>query len=233
MSIAIDLILALIMVSIVLTAVRRGFVVSVFKLLSAVAAVAVAVLFYRQLGSFFCDRFVYDKVFTSLYDWLQKLAQNADGSFDLGAAVAALPEGLKTLAAAAGLDLSALDASYAGLSAATESAANSLCATLASALARIMADILAFAALFFGMLILLSLVCLILDALCKLPLLKGTNRLLGLVLGVCEALLVGAVITAIASALLGAYGGMHPEFADADAIDRTYLASLLLRLIPR
>ena len=83
------------------------------------------------------------------------------------------------------------------------------------------------------MLILLSLVCLILDALCKLPLLKGTNRLLGLVLGVCEALLVGAVITAIASALLGAYGGMHPDFADADAIDRTYLARLLLRLIPR
>ena len=49
MSIAIDLILALIMVSIVLTAVRRGFVVSVFKLLSAVAAVAVAVLFFLQI----------------------------------------------------------------------------------------------------------------------------------------------------------------------------------------
>lgn len=233
MSIAIDLILALIMVSIVLTAVRRGFVVSVFKLLSAVAAVIVAVLFYKQLGSFFCDRFVYDRVFASLSDWLQKLAQNADGSFDLGAAVAALPEGLKTLAAAAGLDLSALDASYAGLSAATESAANSLCTTLASALARLLSNILAFAALFFGMLIVLSLVCLLLDALCKLPLLKGTNRLLGFAFGVCEALLVGVVITAIASALLGAYGGLHPDFADADAIDRTYLAKLLLRFVPR
>lgn len=233
MSIAIDLILALIMVSIVLTAVRRGFVVSVFKLLSAVAAVIVAALFYKQLGSFFYDRFVYDKVFASLSDWLQQLAQNADGSFDLGAAVAALPEGLKTLAAAAGLDLSALDASYAGLSAATESAANSLCTTLASALARLLSNILAFAALFFGMLILLSLVCLLLDALCKLPLLKGTNRLLGFAFGVCEALLVGVVITAIASALLGAYGGLHPDFADADAMDRTYLAKLLLRFVPR
>ena len=87
--------------------------------------------------------------------------------------------------------------------------------------------------LFFGMLVVLSLVCLLLDALCKLPLLKGTNRLLGLAFGVCEALLVGVVITAIASALLGAYGGLHPDFADADAIDRTYLAKLLTRFIPR
>ena len=82
MSIAIDLILAIIMLSIIATAVRRGFVVSVFKLLSAVAAVVVAALFYKQLGSFFYDSFVYDKIFASLSDWLQKLAQNADGSFD-------------------------------------------------------------------------------------------------------------------------------------------------------
>lgn len=233
MSIAIDLILAIIMLSIIATAVRRGFVVSVFKLLSAVAAVVVAALFYKQLGSFFYDSFVYDKIFASLSDWLQKLAQNADGSFDLGAAVAALPESLRTLAASAGLDLSALDASYAGMSAATESAANSLCETLASALSHLLADILAFAALFFGMLIVLSLVCLILDALCKLPLLKGTNRLLGFAFGVCEALLVGIVITAIAAALLRTYGGLHPDFAEADAIDRTYLAKLLLRFVPR
>ena len=233
MSIAIDLILALIMLSIICTAARRGFIVSVFKLLSAVAAVIVAMLFYKQLGSFFYDSFVYDKVFASIADWLQKLAQNADGSFDLGTAVAGLPDGLKSLAAAAGLDLSSLDAAYAGLGAATESAANSFCETLAAAFSRLLANILAFAALFFGMLVVLSLVCLLLDALCKLPLLKGTNRLLGLAFGVCEALLVGVVITAIASALLGAYGGLHPDFADADAIDRTYLAKLLTRFIPR
>ena len=119
------------------------------------------------------------------------------------------------------------------MSAATESAANSLCETLASALSHLLADILAFAALFFGMLIVLSLVCLILDALCKLPLLKGTNRLLGFAFGVCEALLVGIVITAIAAALLRTYGGLHPDFAEADAIDRTYLAKLLLRFVPR
>lgn len=127
----------------------------------------------------------------------------------------------------------ALDASYAGMSAATESAANSLCETLASALSHLLANILAFAALFFGMLIVLSLVCLILDALCKLPLLKGTNRLLGFAFGVCEALLVGIVITAIAAALLRTYGGLHPDFAEADAIDRTYIAKLLLRFVPR
>lgn len=233
MSLAIDLILAVIMLAIIGTAVRRGFVVSVFKLLSAVAAVIVAMLFYKQLGSFFYDSFLYDKVFASIADWVQKLAENADGTFDLGAAVAGLPEGLKTLAAAAGLDMSALDAAYANLGAATESAANSLTATLAEALARLLANILAFAALFFGMLIALSLVCWILDALCKLPLLKGTNRLLGFVFGVCEALLVGAVIAAIASALLQTYGGLNPDFADADAVERTHLAKLLLRLIPR
>ena len=49
----------------------------------------------------------------------------------------------------------------------------------------------------------------------------------------CEALLVGIVITAIAAALLRTYGGLHPDFAEADAIDRTYIAKLLLRFVPR
>lgn len=232
MSVAIDLILALIMVSIICTAVRRGFIVSVFKLLSAVASVIVAMLFYKQLASFFYDRFVYAHVSTALSDWLHALLQNADSGFSLGEAVAELPAGLQSLAAAAGLDLSTLGAAYTDIGVATEGAAESLCATLAGGFAGLLANILAFAALFFGMLILLSLVCLILNALCKLPLLKGTNRLLGFAFGVCEALLVGVVITAVVSALLGAYGGLHPDFVGADAIAHTYLAKLLSHLIP-
>ena len=61
----------------------------------------------------------------------------------------------------------------------------------------------------------------------------SSHRLLGFAFGVCEALLVGIVITAIAAALLRTYGGLHPDFAEADAIDRTYIAKLLLRFVPR
>lgn len=232
MSVAIDLILALIMVSIICTAVRRGFIVSVFKLLSAVVAVIVAMVFYKQLASFFYDRFVYAHVFTALSDWLHTLLQNAGSGFSLGTAVAELPAGLQSLASVAGLDLTTLGTAYADIGAVTEGATESLCATLADGFAGLLAKILAFAALFFGMLVLLSLVCLILNTLCKLPILKGTNRLLGLVFGVCEALLVGVVITAVVSALLGAYGGLHADFVVADAIEHTYLAKLLARLIP-
>lgn len=233
MAIAIDLILAVIMAATVITAVRRGFIVSVFKLVSAIAAVIVAVMFYKQLGAFFCNGFVYDKVYGALSDWVSNAAQNADGTFDLSGALAGLPEGLQTLLSSVGVDLSALNSGYAGLSAASVSAANELCETLSASLAQSLSNLLAFAALFFGALIVLSLVCFVLDKLCNLPLLKGTNRLLGLLFGICEALILGVVITALVSALLTAYGGLNPSFADADAVEHTYIAKFLSGFIPR
>lgn len=50
---AIDLILVALMAAVIFNAVRRGFIVSVFRLLSTVVSVAAAAIFYKDLGLVF------------------------------------------------------------------------------------------------------------------------------------------------------------------------------------
>ena len=59
MYLAIDIILAAVMAAVILNAARRGFIVTLFSLLSTVASVLVAVLFYKELGAYFYDTFVW------------------------------------------------------------------------------------------------------------------------------------------------------------------------------
>ena len=91
---------------------------------------------------------------------------------------------------------------------------------------------IAFAALFFGALILLNLVCFVLDKVAKLPILNGTNKLLGFAFGVLEALMLGIVLAHISATLCSAYGAMHTDFAFTQVAENTYVAGFLLAISP-
>lgn len=232
MYLAIDIILIAVMAAVILNAARRGFIVTLFSLLSTIVSVLVAVLFYKELGAFFYDAFVFDSIAPYIGDLAEQVIAEMGGTVDLTALTAELPEGLRSAAELLGVDFAEL-AQYAADSAnvgaeAFSGMADGFAASLSSAVA----NVIAFAALFFGALILLNLVCFLLDKLSKLPLLNGTNKLLGFALGALEALVLGIVLAHISATLCGAYGALHEDFAFANVAENTYVAGFLLAISP-
>lgn len=225
MYIAIDLILAVILASVIIGAWRRGFVRSVFKLCSTLAAIVIAVLFYKELSNYFYTAFVLEKSQEYVGGFLQNFAAELPGAEPAWIA-ALLPEQLRSTAGLLGLDLEEI------LRADDLFSAEALGESLSLSIATVISNILAFAALFFGSLILLGLVGFVLDKVAQLPILNGANKFLGLLFGIAEAFVLGIVLSGVAEALLSAYGALHTDFAFTDISNNTYIAAFLLQFFP-
>ncbi len=225
MYIAIDLILAVILASVIIGAWRRGFVRSVFKLCSTLAAIVIAVLFYKELSDYFYTAFVLEKSQEYVGGFLQNFAAELPGAEPAWIA-ALLPEQLQSTAGLLGLDLEEI------LRADDLFSAEALGESLSLSIATVISNIIAFAVLFFGSLILLGLIGFVLNKVAQLPILNGANKFLGLLFGIAEALVLGVVLSGVAEALLSAYGALNADFAFTDIAENTYIAAFLLQFFP-
>lgn len=225
MYIAIDLILAVILASVIIGAWRRGFVRSVFKLCSTLAAIVIAVLFYKELSGYFYTAFVLEKSQEYVGGFLQNFAAELPGAEPAWIA-ALLPEQLQSTAGLLGLDLEEI------LRADDLFSAEALGESLSLSIATVISNIIAFAVLFFGSLILLGLIGFVLNKVAQLPILNGANKFLGLLFGIAEALVLGVVLSGVAEALLSAYGALNADFAFTDIAENTYIAAFLLQFFP-
>ncbi len=232
MYLAIDIILVVVMAAVVFRAAHRGFIVTLFSLLSTVAAILVAVLFYKELGAYFYDAFVFETVAPYIGDLAKQAIAEAGGAVDVPALIAELPQGLRSAIELLGVDLSELIQRAAESTAMNANTFSEMADSFAASLAAAIANVIAYAVLFFGSLILLKLVCLVLDKLAKLPVLNGTNKLLGFALGALEALVLGIVMAHVSATLCSAYGAMRTDFAFANVAQNTYVAGFLLAISP-
>lgn len=230
MYIAIDIIVTVIVAAAIIGATKRGFVYSVFKLGTTIAAIVIATVFYKELAAFFSEAFVLPKVADSISTLIGNVIPEMSFATDLSQITAAIPEGLKETASLVGINIEEIVGSLgiADPSAATDAISDSLSASVAVALS----NVLAFAALFFGSLIVLGIAGKLLDKLADLPVLKTANRFLGFVLGTLEGLVLGVVISKVAAALCTAYGAFNPDFAFTDVAGSTYVAEFFIDICP-
>lgn len=232
MYLAIDIILVAVMAAVIFKAAHRGFIVTLFSLLSTVASVLVAVLFYKELGAFFYDAFVFENVAPYISDLAGQAIAETSGTVDVTALINELPEGLRSAVELLGVDFTELAQRAAESAEMNTEAFSAMADNFAASLSAAVANVIAFAVLFFGALILLNLVCFILDKLAKLPILNGTNKLLGFALGVLEALVLGIVLAHVSATLCSAYGALHEDFAFTQVAENTYVAGFLLAISP-
>lgn len=232
MYLAIDIILVAVMAAVIFKAAHRGFIVTLFSLLSTVASVLVAVLFYKELGTFFYDAFVFENVAPYISDLAGQAIAEKSGTVDVTALINELPEGLRSAVELLGVDFTELVQRAAESAEMNTEAFSAMADNFAASLSAAVANVIAFAVLFFGALILLNLVCFILDKLAKLPILNGTNKLLGFALGVLEALVLGIVLAHVSATLCSAYGALHEDFAFTQVAENTYVAGFLLAISP-
>lgn len=232
MYLAIDIIISVILLATVIGACRRGFIRTVFQLCSTVVAVLLAIFFHKQLGAYFYDAFVYNALAPHIEELTGQVITAVGGSLDFSALAEKLPENIVSLAETFHIDLAAfLEQAMQSVDAGSESFA-AVGRELAVTVSTSAANILAFAAIFFGGLILLNLASFLLDKVADLPVLRTANRFLGFLLGVAEALILGIVLAKFSATVCSVYASVAPEFAFGDVANGTYVAKFFLDISP-
>lgn len=223
MYIAIDIIILAVMAGAIISAARRGLILTLFKLLSAVASLIVALMFYKELGAFFYDMFVYDYTVKHVERFVSEIAQKAAEPLTHEMLLEALPENVQNAVELLNIDLGKIVESVAGQPL-------PIAERLASELADILSGVIAFATIFFISLIGLSVLGYFLDKLAKLPVIKETNKVLGFVFGIIEAIILGFVLSNLAASFCSSYGAFDPDFAFTSVAEKTYVARLFLSI---
>ena len=223
MYLAIDIVLAAVMAATVFKAVKRGFVKSLFSLLTVAASIILALMFYKELSIYINEEFVHEPINSYVSGFVAD--KSSGGTVDGESVVHSLPEGLLTVSGVLGIDL---DDAVNGLSGVPEDIANAISEKLSKAVS----DVIAFVCVFFVSFIALSILCYVLDTFAKLPVLHGINKLLGFLLGAVEALILGVLIAKVALSICGVYGTVNNAPAFLEAAEKTVVAKFLASLFP-
>ena len=73
----------------------------------------------------------------------------------------------------------------------------------------------------------LKLLVFLIDLIFKLPVLNSTNKTLGLLFGVGEALVLAVLISSVSAAVITALGSVDPEVFGASVVERSYIMKVL------
>ena len=218
----IDLFLAMLFLSTVIGCVKNGFIKAFFSCFKAVLALIVARLFGPALGRILENAFIKNKITASVLQKLEALIEKSGlASFDVEALLEELPESFRTLLSLCGTDVTAIAAGFSD----TVSAENveSLAESVAAPISALIANGVAYIAIFLAALVLLSLLVLVLDGIFKLPLLRSVNRFLGLVFGVVSGFVYVCLLSHAVTLIVNVLLTLNVDVPHEDMIGNTWL----------
>lgn len=224
MNIAIDIILTVIAVSCLISGWRKGFVDTVMKLVSFVLAGVGAYFFYTIPADYMYDKF-----------FLPKLTDMIENSILSGGAGMTLTE-LFNSKPAFFVDIlnrySTVGEVEGFYNSGTGTSLTDISSFMAEPLARAIANVLGFLLVFVALILLLGLLTLILDKICKLPVLKSANKLLGIALGALLGLLFAWLIAAIIGGALPELSKAYPDAFDPKVMENSIVLKWLYNFNP-
>lgn len=225
MFIAIDLIILVIMAAVIIKAAKRGFISSLFGLLTAAAALVVAIMFYKELGIYINENYVFNAIEPRIVEFVKTTLIEKGGDLGAEAIRNSLPSDVVSLMDTFGIEIGNI---FDGLGTVPEDIA----ATIATELSLALSNAIAYAVLFLVAFVSLSLVCWLLNLIAKIPVLNKINKFFGIVFGIGEALVLGVIIAKLAVAICGVHGSLTGDTALSGVIDQTVVAKFLLSICP-
>ena len=225
MYIAIDIILVAIMIATVYGATKRGFVLSLFSLITVAVSLIVAWTFYGQLGAYINAQYVGGFFEAYAKEHVLTLLEQNSAAIESGALIDSLPEGFVGTANLLGVDIAkTLSDVY--------TATDELVTDAASSLSSVISNIIAFAVIFFAAFVILKVMGMILNKFAEADGIRKFNMFFGFLLGSAEALVLGVLVSKAAIAILGAYGAFLGDAELMDAAQKTVVAKFLVSIFP-
>ena len=230
MAIALDIIVALIIVLTVVSSGRKGFIKTIFDMVKFIASVIVAIIFKNGLANIIMNTAVYKSsgaaLEKNLTHAIKAAGENLAGAEMLDAFEGQNPE-LVRIIESMGANLEQTRQAVAN---AAENGSSNLAQTaakfiLAPALESL-AHIISFALIFIAALIILSIAEYILDAIFGLPVLHSFNTIGGILIGALCAVLYSSLFVTITHPII-----KNPEIVgaswDKDVANETYIYSYI------
>lgn len=227
MGYVVDFIIVVIALSVVINAWKKGFIKSIAGLVTGVVSFIVAYAFTPMLGNYIYNNFALETLSGGIAKTIGSLSRTQAGTFDLSAMYSEMPDALKQIIDRYSVDEGKLGELCAGVTDGTEKTVEKLSEYIAAPIADTLSSAVAFIGIFIGALIVLNLVIFLIDLIFKLPVLNGTNKTLGLLFGVGEALILAVLISSVAASVITALGSVDPETFGAHVVERSFIMKAL------
>lgn len=201
MSAVLDIAIAVIIGLSVFFGAKNGFVKTAISAGSIIIAVVVVIVFAPKLQGVFLQSSAADSVRNEIGERIAKILPAAEGEYD--------PEEVKeqsefkSLLSIVGIDTDEFEAKFQTWKTnQTDELREDLVRYVSEPLVKAIATLLSFIILFFGSLLALKVVSILLDKVCVLPVLKQANSFLGILLGIVLALVKVSVFVFLVNLLL-------------------------------
>lgn len=224
MHILIDAILILVFIITVIHYYRVGFVKALFSICKLFLAVVVAFSLASPVGAFISEKFISEPIKNTTDEIMSGI--EIDQKINVAEFIEQLPSAIKNLISSSDtlhewLEGESLEAPI------NDDIIERISNSISSKLSTIISSIIAFLIIFAISMILFTFLAFVLDKICTLPVLKQTNKLLGIALGVvfgiCHVFITSTVITLV----LHLIGVKYPELAANEVSNRAIVYSYI------
>lgn len=216
------IILAVGIIAIIVSA-KRGFIKSIMGICTLIAALFVAFAFTPNVSRYIENSPIIMEVSENISDTLKSLSRKDTDSYDLARLFTDMPDSFQQILDRYGADASDLKETVTPAPDAAAEDVSDLSELIADPVVSAISGVLAFLALFVVTVIVLKLLTWILDLIFQLPVLKTANTLLGLVVGVVNALVWAWVLSALSVIFIRAMSSISPEYFSETLIENTII----------
>lgn len=218
-----DLSLALLILATVISCWRRGFIRSVLGAAKALISAIVTYIFGSAVSAWLESKYMLSHVTEVIYNRLLGMFGQGSDHFDLSAVLNQLPDWLKSLLSVFRVDLTEIEETYGSMTEGSAEALHEMAQSIGQPVAQILSDVVAYAALFFGSMLALSLLAFFLGKVADLPIIRTCDRFLGFLLGVLGAVVYASAYTLILYLLLSFIQTSYEQLAFSQAFGETVL----------
>lgn len=225
MSLIIDLIIIAAAAAAIYLGVSKGFIKSVMQFASLLAALIAVFAFTAPVSDLLYDTFVEQKVSGITEEALMGIISAGEEKLQLDKIIADRPEALSEITERFSVNLDDIVSYYSeNLRSLTQpDAVDKLAGSIAEPTARAISSVAAAILIFVTTLLVLALVTFILDAICRLPVLKRLNTFLGFFFGLGSAVVTAWVIANVSVGLISALEAINGDLFNQSVIDGSFI----------
>ena len=233
MSLAIDAIILIAAVIIIIVAAKKGLIRAVMGLVTSVASLILAYAYTPVLAGYIREKFLIDRITGNINETLKGWSlDTASDLYNLDRLVTSDNTDFASILNRYGVSIDKIADRLRGLVGVGETEVHSVAEEIASPTSTVLASVLAFLAIFIAAFLVLTLITKILNAIFKLPVLSGFNKVLGVLFGVVEAVFVAYILSIALSALVGALGAISPDLFGPDTVNNTIICRFFVEHNP-
>lgn len=218
-----DLSIAILFATTVIVCWHRGFIRSVLGAAKTVLAVIATYLFGERVSVWLAEHVIGERVTNYVHSRFLAMHEQGTQVFDPSHIIENLPSWLKVLFERTNADSASAGTDYTHVTEANGEELYDMAQSFASPITRIISDFLGYAAVFFIALLALTVLAYVLGKIADLPIIRGCDRLLGLLLGLACAALYASVFAVLIFAIFSMIEGANEGFRFHEAMEQTML----------